>query len=436
MIKLSEKQETAFGLLHYAKSPITRVLYGGAAGGGKTYLGCIFQITRRLMYPNTRGFIARKVHSDLMKSTYKTFVKTYNEIAFPRIGELKYNGQTNTVTFPNGSEILFLHLAGSPSDPEFQSLGSFEFTDGFIDEAGEVSQNAVDVLYSRIRHNLINEKPALLLASNPTYGWLKTMWIKHEGKEVVLPHKWHYVRAVVQDNPDKTFVDNYVSTLSELPEYHRNRLLLGDWDYQTNDSNYYPEFSERCIYDKIGIMANIPILISFDFNYDPTVCLIMQNDRLSRSGLNVIKEFSVKGGTRVLCQEVRKYLDQHNINNIIKVTGDSSGHNKSTVSGVQTDFNIIQEVFKLPKSFINYRNNVNMRHDLTRDLINEALHHEVIKISRSGCPELIQDLNKAKADLTGKKLLKDRERYKMDIHDAFKYGVCFEFPDAKSIRNY
>ncbi|MCC6256183.1 MAG: hypothetical protein IT276_14800 [Ignavibacteriaceae bacterium] len=436
MIKLSDKQELAYGLLHYSKSPITRVLYGGAAGGGKTYLGCIFQITRRMMYPDTRGFIARKVHSDLMKSTYKTFVKTYNEIAAPRIGELKYNGQTNTVTFPNGSEILFLHLSGSPSDPEYQSLGSFEFTDGFIDEVGEVSQNAVDVLYSRIRHNLINNKPALLMASNPTYGWLKTMWISKEGQEVVLPDKWFYVRAIVQDNPDKTFVSNYVNSLNELPDYHRNRLLIGDWDYQTNDSNYYPEFTERCLYDSLDVIPNIPILLSFDFNYDPTTCVMMQNDKLGRSGLLALKEFSVKGGTRPLCMVIKKYLEDNNINNIIKITGDSSGHNRSTVSGVQTDFNIIQEVFKIPKSFINYKNNTNMRHDLARDLINEMLHHDLIKISRSGCPELIQDLRKAKADITGKRLLKDRDRYKMDLHDAFKYGCCFEFPDAKSIRNY
>ena len=74
-------------------------MFGGAAGGGKSLLGCIFEITRRLDYSETRGFIGRKVRQDLMKSTFKTFTQVYNKIAFPRIGVMKYNGQTDTVFF-------------------------------------------------------------------------------------------------------------------------------------------------------------------------------------------------------------------------------------------------------------------------------------------------------------------------------------------------
>ena len=40
-------------------SPVQQVLYGGAAGGGKTKLGCIWQIQRRLKYAGTRSLIGR-----------------------------------------------------------------------------------------------------------------------------------------------------------------------------------------------------------------------------------------------------------------------------------------------------------------------------------------------------------------------------------------
>jgi len=71
---LSEKQQLAYYALHLANSPIEEVLYGGAAFGGKTLLGSIFQLSRRIQYPNTRGFIARENHTDLINSTFKTSI--------------------------------------------------------------------------------------------------------------------------------------------------------------------------------------------------------------------------------------------------------------------------------------------------------------------------------------------------------------------------
>ena len=58
-MKLTVKQTIA---LDYLEDNITNeVLFGGGAGGGKTALGCYFQIKRRLKYPETRGLIGRAV---------------------------------------------------------------------------------------------------------------------------------------------------------------------------------------------------------------------------------------------------------------------------------------------------------------------------------------------------------------------------------------
>lgn len=436
MIELSDKQEQAYGLLHFKESPITRVLYGGAAGGGKTYLGCIFQITRRLDYPNTRGFIARKVHSDLMKSTYKTFVKTYNEIALPRIGKLEYNGQTATVKFPNGSEILFLHLAESPGDPEFQSLGSFEFTDGFIDEVGECSENAIDVLYSRIRYNLINDKPAMLLASNPAYGWLKEKWVSdNRGQKVELPPKWHYIQAKVHDNLDKDFVKRYVETLEEMPIYHRLRLLEGSWDYQVNNSPYYTAFDFNKVFKKgLRLDPTYPLVLTCDFNYAPATAILKQTIRQNGGKIRYVKEIQKEGGTLELAKEIKRYLDLIGWTGVVKLTGDSSGHKKTSAAGLKTDFDIIKEVLNIPKSFVNYENKVNMNLDLSRDLVNAAFYYDLIEIDQDQCPQLAMDLQIVKPKPGTNEFIKDREQYKMDALDAFRYGVHYEVKDMKDIR--
>jgi hypothetical protein len=419
---LSYKQQLAFTALHEPESPYTRVLYGGAAGGGKSVLGCAFQAVRRLEYPETRGFIGRKVRQDLIKSTFKTFQQVYNKIAFPRIGAMKYNGQTDTVFFPNGSEIQFLHLEETPSDPEFQRLGSYEFTDGFIDEVGECSKNAIDVIYSRIRHNLINDKKALLLASNPSYGWLKDTWVsKPDGTKIILPYNWKYIQAKVSDNPDVKFRDEYIRTLEEMPEYHRLRLLDGDWDYQINDAPYYPQYTHSCIVDKIDFNPNVPILLSFDFNYSPCTVTLLQG----HSGfINAVKVIQAEGGTIPLCDKILEYLKLIGWNGSLRVTGDSTGHKRDTRSGVSTDFSQIQSKMNIPQGWINYNNRSNTHLDRSRDLINLCFHLDLIRISREGCPELIQDLNIAKPlnDKTAE-FKKDRDRYKMDVLDSWRYGI-------------
>ncbi len=73
-----------------------------------------------------------------------------------------YNGQDHVIKFFNGSQIILMDLADLPSDPEFQRFGSIELTDAFVDEAGEVSQKCIDILSSRLRYKLINDKPKLL----------------------------------------------------------------------------------------------------------------------------------------------------------------------------------------------------------------------------------------------------------------------------------
>ena len=57
MIELSQKQSDAW---HYlTDNETTELLYGGGAGGGKSYLGCLWHIDRRNRYANSRGLIGR-----------------------------------------------------------------------------------------------------------------------------------------------------------------------------------------------------------------------------------------------------------------------------------------------------------------------------------------------------------------------------------------
>jgi hypothetical protein len=226
-------------------SPIKLVLYGGAAGGGKTWLGCLWQIAMRLNYPNTRGFIGRTVLSNLMGTT----IKTFNEVAALcglRNGIDYYiNQQSKEIKFTNGSEIIFRDLAKNPSDPLFERLGGLEITDAFIDEASEVDKIAVEVLGSRIRYRNaeLNIKPKLLLTCNPAKTWLYTdFWKPFKSKTIagnsnpfIISEEKAFIQAFVSDNPNQEFVNQYTNNLNSLKGVNRQRLLFGDWDYSDDD---------------------------------------------------------------------------------------------------------------------------------------------------------------------------------------------------------
>ena len=58
VIKLLPKQTELWNA--WESADITECGYGGAAGGGKTRVGCYLAITIAEMYPGSRGAIGRK----------------------------------------------------------------------------------------------------------------------------------------------------------------------------------------------------------------------------------------------------------------------------------------------------------------------------------------------------------------------------------------
>lgn len=206
------------------------VLFGGAAGGAKSFTGCAWQIQRRLKYPGTRGLIGRSKLDTLKKTTLKTFFEAAGLFGLVANKHYQFNAQSNVITFYNGSEIILKDLFAYPSDPSFDSLGSLEITDAFIDECSQVSKKAVDIVRSRIRYKLTqyNLSPKTLLTCNPSKGWLYN--------EIYAPWRAQNLPAFIQFIPSRVsdnhhLPPSYAETLARLPEVDRKRLLEGDWDY-------------------------------------------------------------------------------------------------------------------------------------------------------------------------------------------------------------
>lgn len=223
----NSKQEQA--LHELTKGAAREVLYGGAAGGAKSWTGATWLTFMCECYAGTRWFVGRDSKTDLRNGTLPTFLKVFRVYG---VEGVTYNDKYSYLQFANGSRIDFIDLAFYPKDKLYERFGSFEWTGGWIEEAGEVNFGAYDVLKTRIGRHRNDEygiRPILYITCNPKKNWLYyefyTPW-----KLKKLPANRLFIQAFVQDNP--AIESSYIEQLRSLNDKSkRERLLLGNWDY-------------------------------------------------------------------------------------------------------------------------------------------------------------------------------------------------------------
>lgn len=233
--EMSRKQLEAWEFLHDMFT--IELLYGGGAGGGKSQLGCMFAIEMSLKYEGIRGLIGRESLKDLKESTLLTFFDVCSSKGLIEGLDYDYNQQNNVITFlQTGSTIYLRELGWLPSDPNYDRLGSTEYTWAFLDEANQIRQKAKNVVRSRLRYKITinNLIPKLLMTCNPSKGYLYTEFFK-PSKEGKLERAKRFLKALVTDNP---FIDPfYIQNLRGLDVESQERLLFGNWEYDDDPSS-------------------------------------------------------------------------------------------------------------------------------------------------------------------------------------------------------
>lgn len=225
------KQRLAY---NYLRDDVTKfVCYGGAGGGGKSWLGCEWLMQCCYYLPGTRWFAGRNNLKDSRASISVTFVKVAQWHRFS-----EYRLTNDGVEFDNGSEIIFLDLTYYPvKDPMYERLGSLEFTGGWIEEAGQVNGLAFSVLQTRIGRHLNDRygvQGKILITCNPKKNWLYDLFYK-PWKEDTLKDGYAFVQALVQDNPFAT--EDYINTLRNTNDkVTKERLYFGNWEYDDDPS--------------------------------------------------------------------------------------------------------------------------------------------------------------------------------------------------------
>lgn len=172
----------------------------------------------------------------------------------------KFNGQSNIITFYNGSEILLKDLAYYPSDPDFSELGSLEITFAFVDECNQIIEKAWEILKSRIRYMLdvYDLIPKILGSCNPSKEWPFRRFFKlWEARNETVGRR--FIQSLVTDNPEIS--KHYIANLKSLSDtITKERLLKGNWNYDSN-----PDM--LCTYDGIKSLFGGNILYKTGKHY-------------------------------------------------------------------------------------------------------------------------------------------------------------------------
>jgi len=231
-MELLPKQNNA---VYFLKDKTTKeIIYGGAAGGGKSALGCLWLIEQCQMYPGTRWLMGRSKLKTLKETTLNTFFELTSNLKLSN--QFNINNQSGVIYWNNGSEIILKDLYQYPSDPNFDSLGSLEITGAFVDECNQISYKAWQIVTSRIRYKLndYNIVPKILGTCNPSKNWVYSkFYIPSINKAISNSRK--FIQSLPTDNPH--LHPSYLESLLALDETSKRRLYYGDWAYDNDPAS-------------------------------------------------------------------------------------------------------------------------------------------------------------------------------------------------------
>jgi phage terminase large subunit len=206
-------------------------LYGGAAGGGKSFALLWEAILHCLQFPGCNVLLLRREFTRLESGLIDHFVKYIPKQIY---GD-NYSSQKHIVKFPNGSTLRFGHCQHEKDVRNYQ--GAEYLFIGF-DELTEFTYPMWDFLKTRNRCPIPGTFPCMAGATNPGgvgHAWVKALWIEQKsppGVEGYLykPDEYSFTPAKLWDNPIYAQDSSYLATLQSVAPELRAAMLDGSWD--------------------------------------------------------------------------------------------------------------------------------------------------------------------------------------------------------------
>ncbi len=216
------------------------VLFGGAAGGGKSFGQLMDAMLFALRYAGSRQLILRRTLVELERTLVFGALALYPKSLY------SYSFSRHIGTFANGSTVEFGYCDSRADALHYQSA---EYDVIRFDELTHFTEEIYTYLISRVRG--ANGFPKQVKSTTNPGGvgheWVKRRFIDagESEKEIKTPTGTRiFLKANVRDNFFLMKHDpNYVKRLENLSEKDRLALLEGEWNIE--EGRYFSEWSEK-----------------------------------------------------------------------------------------------------------------------------------------------------------------------------------------------
>lgn len=224
------------------------VLYGGAAGGGKSYAMLVDPL-RYMTHSQFSGLLLRKTTEELRELIWKS------QELYPKVYPgIKWSERKMQWTAPSGARLWLSYLDRDEDVLRYQGL-SFSWI-GMDELTQWHTPFAWNYLRSRLRSTAPDLPIYMRATTNPGgagHNWVKKMFIDPanfgeafdatdidsgetlrypvgHSKEGQALFKRRFIPAKLADNPFLSEAGDYEANLLSLPEHQRRQLLEGSWD--------------------------------------------------------------------------------------------------------------------------------------------------------------------------------------------------------------
>jgi len=247
------------------------VLFGGAAGPGKSYM-LRWSLVLFLFWL----FVEKKV----VKARVALMCEDYPSLSGRQISKIKAEFPSWLGRLRLGTETkeFVLNDEYGGGSIELKNLDdpskylSFEYAGIAVDELTRNPVQTFNDLRLRLRWPGV-ERPIFIAATNPGgegHGWVKKYWIDRMYPSELEPYagEFGFVKALPTDNPHLTA--QYWKDLASLPEHMRKPYLEGDWNVLAGQ--YFPFDTASYVVPPPKLERWWPKWISGDWGWKHPMC--------------------------------------------------------------------------------------------------------------------------------------------------------------------
>ena len=293
------------------------VLYGGSAGGGKSY-AMLADPLRYMGHPEFSGLLLRHTTEELRELIFKS------QELYPKIWKgIKWSERKMQWVAPSGARLWMSYLDREEDVLRYQGL-AFSWI-GFDEITHLPTEFGWNYLASRLRTTNPEIKTYLRCTANP--GGVGAQWVKKRYVEPSSPNTSFqgkdgltrkFIPALLQDNPHLAEDGEYERMLQSLPAIQRKQLLEGNWDI--SEGAAFAEFEiETHVIPPFEIPSWWERLKSIDYGYAAESCCLWAVIDPEDKTIIIYRELYKKGLTGEALGDTLTEMEEQEISSITGV---------------------------------------------------------------------------------------------------------------------